>query len=191
MEPLKPMARLLLTLMKKLQVLRHRWVICRAQAKNMYERITQYLCLILKCVENHLNAKSPQNVYVPPDCSKIKVNLHLGDFYKLRPHAGINFSTAQRLWFLSWFLFLFIQDLKQVSKSIFSHSWLNFCLYTKYTDMIFFLLSLLAIFNKHQLIYVFWTESDLLPLKDMGSFPLGFSWFRTPIILCSVLMLLW
>lgn len=88
----------------------------------MCERITKYLCLILKCVENHLNAKSQENVYVPPDCSKIKVNLHLGDFYKLKLHTGTNFSTVQRLWFLCGSLFLLIQDLKQISESIFSHA---------------------------------------------------------------------
>lgn len=43
------MVRLLLTsTLKKPQFLRQRRMICRAQAKNMYERITKYLCLILK-----------------------------------------------------------------------------------------------------------------------------------------------
>jgi len=88
----------------------------------MYERITKYLRLIFKCVENHVNAKSQQNVYVPPDCSKIKVNLRLGDFYKRRLHTGTNFSTVQWLRCLCPFLLLFIQNLKQISKSIFTLS---------------------------------------------------------------------
>lgn len=58
-EPLGAMVRLLLTFTeKKNQVLRHHWVICREQAKNVCKGVTKYLCCILKCVENHINAES-------------------------------------------------------------------------------------------------------------------------------------
>lgn len=133
-------------------------MICRAQAKNMHERITKYLCFILKCVENHLNAKSQQNVYVPLDCSKFKVNLHLGDFYKPRLHTGTHFSTVQRLWLLCQFLFLFIQDLKQISKTIFFPIHDSTLVRTQnMLTLIFYFLKiyLLAIFNKPHLVYTF------------------------------------
>lgn len=56
--PSGAMVRLLLTFTEKLWLLRHHRMICRAQAKNVCEGITKYLCFILKCVENHINAES-------------------------------------------------------------------------------------------------------------------------------------
>lgn len=112
-EPLA-VVRLLLTFPEQTPGFETPWVICREQPKNVCRGITKYLCFILKCVENHINAEAAK---CTSDCSKIEVNLNLGDFFisSIEPHISPlckgygSFAGSSSCWFKIW----------NISKSVF------------------------------------------------------------------------
>lgn len=117
---------------------------CSVESKlNMCVKGLQSICVSFWNVWKITLMQSQLNAYVPSDCSKIKVNLHLRDFFISFIQAHISplckgygsFAGSFPCWFKIW----------NISKGIFSHSWLKSCSYTKLKDIIL-KISLLAIF---------------------------------------------